>query len=81
MAPPVLFMEWSLLNFPLTRVRMSLLIIISLYLINDVTGSFPCQLPDLITKGISHILEIEKPRHSVSHDQVSVVHDQATEKS
>lgn len=49
---------------------MSVLIVISLHLINDITVSFPCQLPDLITEGASHILEIEKPRHSVSPNQV-----------
>lgn len=43
---------------------------ISLYLTNDITSSFLHQLPDLIIKGTSHILEIEKLRHNVNHDQV-----------
>lgn len=67
MAPTLPFFKWSLLHFPLTRVRMSFVIVVSFNLINDITSSFPCQLPDLITKGTSHILEIEKPRHKVSH--------------
>lgn len=68
-APLGFLLEWSLLNFPLTRVRRPFLIVLSLYWIN-ITISFPHQLPELIAKGTSHILEIEKPRHSVRHNLV-----------